>query len=121
MVLENNYYGLYNLNDPNPATGIWTRAPIVTAPGIFDGPGFLFDVAANAAGDSSTDILFVGSRSLWRSTDAGNNWDFVNQYYADHHAIGFEERPAAIAVLVGPGANDQTQIPHDASLYCYTD
>ena len=90
---ENAFAGLYSLTDSDPATGIWTPVSIAAPPGIDDGPGFLFDVASNSVGDAK-DILFVGSRNLWRSTNAGKTWAVARFYYADHHAIGFVPDPS---------------------------
>jgi len=80
-------------------TGVWTKVEVRshgTGDGSAGGPGpaygyyaIAFAVAANSpgTGDGSSDILLIGSETLWRSTDGGRTWSDDRGFMSDFHAI----------------------------------
>src|SRR5207253_5625543 len=74
LTRPNTSVALFTTSD---VTGDWQQVPSTTIPGPAYGYyAKAFAVAANApgSGDGSSDILFIGSETFWRSTDGGRSW-----------------------------------------------
>ncbi|HTS26320.1 MAG TPA: hypothetical protein VMH81_10640 [Bryobacteraceae bacterium] len=80
--------GLHTTSSP---TTSWTQIAAVSPPDPSYGfYSYLMAVAPNSPGDGATDILFFGRIELYRSIDAGVNWQKDgNGFHADQHAFTF--------------------------------
>lgn len=80
--------GIYTSVSPTTA---WTKIAAPTPPdpgqGLYN---FEFAIAPNSPGNGTSDILFIGSVSLFRSTNAGVTWTMATTgFHADQQSFAF--------------------------------
>jgi len=89
--------GIYTSDSPMVA---WTKVAAAAPPNPGQGLyNFELAIAPNSPGDGATDILFIGSVSLFRSTDAGVTWVSAGVgFHADQQSFAFypSNPPAAV-------------------------
>jgi photosystem II stability/assembly factor-like uncharacterized protein len=79
----------------------WTQRNASGGPGT-SYSGYCLTIAVDPAspGDGNADILYYGTSSQARSTDAGSNFSALGGLHADTHAWAFFRLPAPAATLV---------------------